>query len=404
MSSQQVTFDPAQLPRVDNLGQRRRYIEQYIRQFHKELLPEMALAREGAIFFVSRKYEERGKLEAPFVYFEYMVDKSLWRNIFMDLGKDAPAWPWKKGPGSEDMSGGMSSTYREWRTKYGFPTTPQQEADTLETASLVSPQVHLPPAHPVAPQTALLNTQHRIKNPVALDMAARQRFWEISSGDECIGVLAGPFTLNLPVWLDFEKLVVGEDGCDIDAINNEILESAVAISLEVLGGKPVHLVVGFNDEARSGLPAVQQYLYEVWCDVIAWFCSVVMGAPFRLAAYMRAIQAINPLMDRTPDVQKAQSLWQQSLAESDLFASRARELQEYFGFWSPMIREVIQQPLGVAEDGIAGWICSEEDSDERTKRFNVARDVWLSSSSDPKVIRRAGKWAQNFLATIQPSA
>ncbi|KAF5600410.1 hypothetical protein FPANT_2425 [Fusarium pseudoanthophilum] len=399
MSSQQFTFDPAQLPRVDNLGQRRRYIEQYIQRFHKELLPQMALAREGAIFFVSRKYEERGKLEAPFVYFEYMVDKSLWSNIFMDLGKDAPAWPWKKGPDSGDMSGGMSSSYRQWRSKYGLPTTPQQEVDTPQAASLVPPQVHPPLALPVA-----LNTQHRIKNPVALDMAARQRFWEMSSGDECIGVLAGPFTLNLPVWLDFEKLVVGEHGCDIDTINNEILESAVAISWEVSDGKPVRLVVGFNDGPRSSLPAVQQCLFEVWCDVVAWFCSVVMGAPFRLAAYLRAIQVVNPLMDRTPDVQKAQSLWQQSLAEGDLFASRARELQEYFDFWSPMIREVIQQPLGVAEEGIAGWICSEEDLDERTKRFNVARDVWLSSSSDPKAIRRAGKWAQTFLATIQPSA
>ncbi|KAF5702121.1 hypothetical protein FMUND_13616 [Fusarium mundagurra] len=131
MSSPRVTFDPAQLPRPDNLGQRRAYIEQYIKRFHEELLPDMALAREGAIFFVSKKYhEERGKLEAPTLYFEYMVDKTLWRNIFLDLGKDAPAWPWKKGPEPEDMSAGMSSHYRAWRIKYGLPIPPQQEADT----------------------------------------------------------------------------------------------------------------------------------------------------------------------------------------------------------------------------------------------------------------------------------
>ncbi|PNP79511.1 hypothetical protein FNYG_07127 [Fusarium nygamai] len=503
MSSQRVTFDPAQLPRPGNLAQRRGYIEQYIQHFHPDLLPEMALACEGAIFFVSRKYEDRGKLEAPLVYFEYMVDKTLWRNIFLGLGKDAPAWPWKKGPDSEDMSGGMSSRYREWRIKYGLPVAPQQEADTsgvkgkgkaaektaeitnpavtttqarngecsktqesrvessqslfsknrhsarfphhhqgaapvppaasndlthgtqtsenigddsraalpevepsvTQAASLVHPQVHPPFTLPVAPQDSPLNAQDRIENPVVLDMAARQRFWETSSGGQYSGVIAGPFALNLPEWLDFERLVVGVDGRDIDAINNEILESAVAISWEVSGGKPVCLVVGFNDEARSELPQVQQHLFEVWCDMVAWFCSAVSGAPFSLAAFLRIIQAINPFMDRTPDLQRAQCLWQQSLAESDLFASRARGAQECFDFWSPMIREVIQQPLGVAEESLAALICSEEaDSDERSNRFNVARDVWLSSSSDPKVICRASKWAQNFLANIQPSA
>ncbi|KAG5757391.1 hypothetical protein H9Q70_000041 [Fusarium xylarioides] len=526
MSSQQVTFDPAQLPRPDNLGQRRGYIEQYIQRFHKELLPEMALAREGAIFFVSRKYhEDRGVLAAPLVYFEYMVDKTMWRNIFLGLGKDAPAWPWKKGPDSEDMSGGMSNRYREWRIKYGLPTTPQQkEADTSsgkgkgkatektpeitkpaatttqtrngessktqesrgesskaqvnvsghrakvplrlqggapvpqaapkelpeglktlfrdlhsalpedelllpsrmtsEAASPVPPQVPtqialpvepkvaspvptevLPKAAlPVEPQAEPSIAQQRIKNPVVLNKAVREWFWKIRSGDDCVGVLADPFTLNLPVWLDFERLVVGEDGRDIDAINNEILEPGVAISWEVYGGKPLCLVVGFTDEAKSSLPQVQQHMFDVWCDVVTWFCAAVSGSPVSLAPYLRAIEVVSPCLERTANIQQAQFVWREALAERDLFAARARKALECFDLWSPMIRETIQQPLGIAEESLNAWIWRGEDSNESTKRLNVAREVWLSSSSDPKVIRRASKWVQSFIASLQPSA
>ncbi|KAF5575866.1 hypothetical protein FPCIR_12917 [Fusarium pseudocircinatum] len=525
MSSQQATFDPAQVPRPDNLGQRRGYIEKYIQHFHKELLPKMASAREGAIFFVSRQYHEgRGQIEAPLVYFEYMVDKTLWRNIFLGLGKDAPAWPWKKGPSLDDMSGGKSRRYREWRIKYGLPTTPQQEADTSsgkgegkatektpeitkpaatttqasngessktqesrgesskawvtinrhrakvphrlqggapvpqaapkelpqglktlfrdlhsalpenelllpprvtpETTSPVPPQVPsqlalpvepkvtspvptevLPKvALPVEPETEPSIAQQRIGNPVVLNKATREWFWEICSGGPCIGVLADPFTLNLPVWLDFERLVVGEDGRDIDAINNEILEPGVAISWEVYGGKPLCLVVGFTDKANSLLPQVQQHMFDVWCDVVTWFCSAVSGSPVSLAPYLRAIQVVSPCLERTPEVRQVQAVWQEAVAERGLFAARARQALECFDLWSPTIRETIQQPLGIAEESLNAWIWGGRDSDESTKRLNVAREVWLSSSSDPKVIRRASKWVQSFVATLQPSA
>ncbi|EMT73561.1 hypothetical protein NOF04DRAFT_18506 [Fusarium oxysporum II5] len=104
---------------------------------------------------------------------------------------------------------------------------------------------------------------------------------------------------------------------------------------------------------------------------------------------------------RTPDLGEAQSVWQQALDDRDLFASRARQARECFELWSPMIRQVIEQPLGVAEHNLATWIWSSDaDSDERFKRLNVAREVWLSSSSDPKVICRATKWVQSFIATL----
>lgn len=278
-----------------------------------------------------------------------------------------------------------------------------------EVEPKVTPVVasHVPPkvALPAEPKSALLNSRERIEKPVVLDKGLREWFWERCSGCQYIGVVAGPFVLKLPVWLDFERLVVGEDGRDIDAINNDILEPGVAISWEVYGGKPLCLVVGFKDEASSTLPEVQQHLFEVWCDVVTWFCSAVSGSPVSLAPYLRAIQVVSPCLERAPDLVEAQSLWQHALDERDLFASRARTARECFELWSPMIREVVEQPLGVAEHNLTSWIWSNDaDSDERFKRLNVAREVWLSSSSDPKVIRRATKWVQSFIATLQPSA
>lgn len=167
-----------------------------------------------------------------------------------------------------------------------------------EVEPKVAPVVasHVPPkvALPAEPKSALLNSKERIEKPVVLDKGLREWFWERCSGCQYIGVVAGPFVLNLPVWLDFERLVVGEDGRDIDAINNDILEPGVAISWEVYGGKPLCLVVGFKDEASSTLPEVQQHLFEVWCDIVTWFCSAVSGSLVRLAPYLRAIQVLWP--------------------------------------------------------------------------------------------------------------
>lgn len=384
---------------------------------------------------------KRGVRQAGTAYVEYHVDMNAWKNLckyaslFQDTSANdlivrrlkggAPAWPWSNGPKMDDMSDGMSVAYNKWRIDHDLPVieivphhhqgvapVPPATAEELAQGIQISSEnicddshAALPDLEPnVTPQAAPLNAHERIENPVVLDKALRQQFWETSSSGQHTGVIAGPFSLNLPVWLDFERLVLGENGHDIDAINKDILESGVAISWEISGDKPSCLVVGFKDEATSMLPQVQQHLFEVWCDIIAWFCSALSGSPVSLAPFLRVIQVVNPFMDRTPDLQNAQRLWQESLAESDLFASRAREARVCFKLWSPMIREVIQQPLGVAEESLTSWIFWEEaDSDERAKRFNVARDVWLSSSSDPKVIRRASRWVQSFIANLQSS-
>ncbi|KAF5665052.1 hypothetical protein FDENT_12702 [Fusarium denticulatum] len=136
MSSQRDNFDPANVPRPEKLGERRGYINQYIQRFHSDLVPQIEEMRKEALLFMCPVYHNRGMIDVPAVYFEYTIDKTLWRNIFLHLGEQAPAWPWNEGPKDYDMSSGMSAAYREWRIEKGFPVimpqADQQRACDLE--------------------------------------------------------------------------------------------------------------------------------------------------------------------------------------------------------------------------------------------------------------------------------
>lgn len=66
------------------MGQRRGYIEQYIQRFHGNLVPKIAEKRQTAFPVVCKFYhEQRGKIQVPAVYFEYTIDKTMWKNICM---------------------------------------------------------------------------------------------------------------------------------------------------------------------------------------------------------------------------------------------------------------------------------------------------------------------------------
>jgi len=173
MTSQRDTFDPANVPRPENMGQRRGYIDQYIQRFHSDLVPRIEEKRKASYPIVCKHYhEQRGQIEVPSVYFEYVFDKTMWKNICRLLvlitsvhtnltivkplgGGATPAWPWEKGPEADDMSDGISNVYREWRIENGLPiATPQQEADHSSDH--------------------LIN---RVKNPVVVDQALREALW-----------------------------------------------------------------------------------------------------------------------------------------------------------------------------------------------------------------------------------
>ncbi|KAG6985608.1 hypothetical protein FocnCong_v004618 [Fusarium oxysporum f. sp. conglutinans] len=353
MTSQRDTFDPANVPRPENMGQRRGYIDQYIQRFHSDLVPRIEEKRKASYPIVCKHYhEQRGQIEVPSVYFEYVVDKTMWKNIFKPLGGGAtPAWPWEKGPEADDMSDGMSNVYREWRIDNG----------------------------------ALGPNQHT-------------------------GFIRGPFALNLPVWVDFENLVLGDNGRDIDAINNRIVEPGLVVSWEIYNAAPLGLVVplglviGFKDEASQTLPQVQRNLITLWCDVVAWFCEAVAGGTVSLASYLRVIQVTSYALQRTPAHEQAHSSWERALQAPQHFASQARERRETLKKWAPMVKQIIKKPFGEAEQELGTWIWSDDaDLVEREIRLAIVREIWLYGSSKPEVIRRAFNWLTYFSTNLDPS-
>ncbi|KAH7144844.1 hypothetical protein DER46DRAFT_666804 [Fusarium sp. MPI-SDFR-AT-0072] len=387
MSSQRVTFDPANLPRPENLFKRREYIDQYIQRFHSDLVPQIAEKRKASYRVVCKFYHiQRGNIEVPSVYFEYVIDKTMWKNIFKPLGKHAaPAWPWAKGPDGDDMSSGMSTAYRQWRIENGLPIAPQQEADT--------------------PSGTLIN---RINDPGVTNQVLRETFWSRCFDiNQFTGFIRGPFALNLPAWLDFENLVLGENGRDIDAINNDIVEPGLMISLEIYSAAqldlvvPLGLVIGFKNEASLALPQVQRNLLTLWCNVVAWFCEVVVGGTVSLASYLRVMQVTSYSVERTPSHEKADILWQDALRQPQDFASQARKARETLQEWTPMIQQIVYKPFGEAEKELGLLIWSNDaDLVERKRRLAIVREVWLYGSRKPEAIRRAFNWLTYFSDTL----
>ncbi|KAF4944715.1 hypothetical protein FGADI_12490 [Fusarium gaditjirri] len=384
MSSQRDTFDPANLPRPGNMVERRRYIDQYIQCLYGNLVSKIEKERKSAYLLVCKYYhEDRHYIEVPSVYFEYVVDKTLWGNIFRILPKSArPDWPWSPGPDVNDMSSGMSTVYRQWRIDNRLPIAPQQEPDT--PSGLTS----------------------QINDPGVADQVLREA-WSRCFDIDFTGFIRGPFALNLPAWMDFENLVLGEDGRDIDAVNKEFVEPGLKISLETFGAAqlglvvPLGLAISFKDEASLALPQVQRNLHTLWCDVVAWFCEVVAGCTVSLASYLRVMQVTSYSVERTPSHDKAESLWQDALREPQNFADRAREARMTLLEWSPMIQQIVDKPFGEAEQEL-GTLVWGHNSDlfEHKRRLAIVRQVWLYGSREPKVIRRAFNWLTYFSATL----
>ncbi|KAF5974278.1 hypothetical protein FBULB1_7836 [Fusarium bulbicola] len=498
MSSQRVTFDPAQLPSPGNMGQRRGYIKQYIQRFHKDLVPETEKEAKDAFGYMCELYRGRKQREVPAVYFEYTVDKTLWRNLFLHLGKNAPAWPWKKGPSDTDMSAGVSRRYREWRIKQGLPVESQQEAGNSSgtgrtTENKPKPAAPIPQARngesskskssaPIvrvakdgtalrlagkgwvkvpsrlaglkmtpmpAPKDLLAghrslfeglrtelgdalpdcilspagiapkpptvasttmppgatsvskapsaasahSTKGMGKNPVEIDLSMRETAWEDIFGGKPFlgGAMNAAFALRVPECLDFEYLVLGEDGRDIEAINNEILESGLAVSWESHDGKPITLVVGFKDEASRALPLSESSLANLWCDVVTWYIGSLTGGTLSLATALRVAQVISWTRDKVANHQFADASYFDTFGSGGSFVElTTRNNREDVRKWSPMVKAIIEKPLGVGEKELSAWICEKNVATEECwRRLRAAHHIWLSSSADPKVIRRA---------------
>ncbi|KAF5533599.1 hypothetical protein FPHYL_13594 [Fusarium phyllophilum] len=231
------------------------------------------------------------------------------------------------------------------------------------------------------------------QTPVEIDFSMRETAWASLYGDEggyLGGAVFAPFALRVPGCLDFEYLVLGEDGRDIDAINNDILESGLAVSWKTHDNKPIALVVGFKDEASRALPKAESGLANLWCDVVAWYVDALSGGTVSLATTLRVVQVLSWSRDRVVNYDLAQYRFYFARDNKKVISEMARKAREDVLTWSPMVNAIIEKPLGVGERELFAWVCDKTvGSEECYRRLRTAHHVWFSSTTDPKVMRRA---------------
>ncbi|KLO87955.1 uncharacterized protein LW93_5121 [Fusarium fujikuroi] len=126
-NTQQVPLD-ASLIAPGDICQRRAWLDGFIRQIGSDYAEHVGEKRRASERVVSQKLAVEGARQIGAGFFEYNVDKNAWREIFKRLGDQAPPWPWKDGPQRDDMIGGISLVYRQWRVDNNLPVDTNEGA------------------------------------------------------------------------------------------------------------------------------------------------------------------------------------------------------------------------------------------------------------------------------------
>lgn len=146
-------------------------------------------------------------------------------------------WPFEDMPGLHDLGLGPSVNYRQWRLDNGLPV-PSQTVDETEARGRRAGVAHDKyEAQMRKIQIATLSATDEVQrlSPVILldeplvlipdfrankampwikpfpSMDTRKAIWEDVGNGQFTGAVPGPFEVALPLWLDFNRLILGEE-------------------------------------------------------------------------------------------------------------------------------------------------------------------------------------------------
>ncbi|KAH7262915.1 hypothetical protein BKA59DRAFT_449132 [Fusarium tricinctum] len=89
---------------------------------------------QKAVDIIANKVNDQGDVKVGHLFFEYMVDATIWKHTFLQAEATgmAPAWPWpQQKPVAHDMSKGISVTYWNWRFTNGLPNEPLSDDEII---------------------------------------------------------------------------------------------------------------------------------------------------------------------------------------------------------------------------------------------------------------------------------
>ncbi|KAL9565730.1 hypothetical protein ACKAV7_009912 [Fusarium commune] len=227
--------------------------------------------------------------------------------------------------------------------------------------------------------------------------ASRKAIWEdlysMYGKRPFTGAVSGHFEVTLPPWLDFHRLVLGEDKVVYNEIRR-LISPMLTIAWPIVNGKPVALVVGVDPrfETLSTSPYVRLEVRRLWRWVCHWVLLANKGDSMTLADHFALVNAQEkagaPMDEDTWDqltVAHVESMGNVRTAEYHARVQHEAEEQLV-----PELHAILQQPPRVAREYLGVWV--RRDKPNTGMRLKFAFKYWV------RVAIKSGKGTEEVFA------
>ncbi|KAG4283175.1 hypothetical protein FPRO06_09848 [Fusarium proliferatum] len=325
------------------------------------------------------------------VYFEFLCNEAVWMKTYhhrMKCGL-APEWPFKGKPGRHDLVLAPPSTIDSGASTMGclFPTA---ALGATEEAQELSPVIPLDQPLVLVPSFRATTVMPWMEPFPSMDTC--KAIWGDIGDGQLTEAVPGPFEVALPPWLDFNRLVLGEDR----AVHNEIerlVSPVLTIAWRTVFGKPVSLIVGVDPKFDnfSASPSVRLEVRRLWQYVCHWVLFATKGHSTTLSDHIALLLAKEKLglpmgMEDLEGLATAHFEAVNNLADSERNARVQHEAEEQL---IPELHAILQQPPPAAREYLGIWI--RLDMANAGMRLNFAFKYWV------RVAIRSGKGVKDVL-------
>ncbi|KAG4277234.1 hypothetical protein FPRO04_07531 [Fusarium proliferatum] len=353
--------------RVWDVYSRRRFIYSYLEYLSGDATTKWDTCLKMAFETVMESLKEKGLTQVNHYWLEYEADYVAWQKISNELDIEAIDSPFVgQCDGSNNIEEGTSPTYQKWRLDRDLP----------------------------------IYDEPGCKKSMELSLAQRKIVWDDNPNypRHTEPPITGPFQIALPLWIDVDNLVLGEDDRLLNSINKEIVPPHLAVSLHKDDEGCITLVVGFSPTTCIFLgddEVIDRSIRYLWQNVVEWAIDTYHGGTITLATFLRVCKAF-PLADDNDYhnrgvIDMTSDLWEEVQNNPKYFMARAQENREFIAKCRAEVLEIIQKPLAEAKAELSRWVCHGNRYCDRPAE--AAREICVSSTTDERTVQEAVIWA-----------
>ncbi|RBQ80149.1 hypothetical protein FVER14953_06614 [Fusarium verticillioides] len=368
------------------IDSRRAFISDYLEYVGSDAVAKWDDCLKMAFEQVMESLEDRGRKRVSHDWLEYEADRVAWQKLFSEIATEAVEWPFtipSKFDAPNKIAEGISPTYQNWRLARGLRVCDVDRRDKPEVPSLEQ-RNHVWNNDPYYPR-------------------------------EMVAPITGPFQIALPLWIDLYNLVFGEHNQLLEEINNEIVPPHLEISWIDDDQDCITLVVGFSRTTcvNPGSEGIADTIRCLWQSVVDWAIEAYYGGTMSLATFLRVRKAMPVVHSRSYHSSRGltsmtSSAYAEVQSEALYSIRNAHEKRNFIAECRAEILEIVEKPLAEAKTELSRWVLRGYSS-EVDDRVQVAREIWVSSTTDERTIQEAfvWSWGPHDMATISvenPSA